>query len=191
MSTNLALLGSGIFATTAYLPALLEEENKHVNLHTVWSRSKASAEKLGSAAKDQSGGKLSPRLLFGDDGLQTILQDKDVEGVMLVLPITTQMELVPKIMAAGKHVSSEKPIAKDVASARKLVEMYEKEYKPKGLIWRIAEGECSGHGKTSKLTSRLNRLRSRANPAQGGIYPQRPFDRPGPLLDCSDTRPCR
>lgn len=34
---------------------------------------------------------------------------------------------------------SQKPIAKDVASAKKLIETYEKEYKPKGLIWRVAE----------------------------------------------------
>ena len=143
MTTNIAILGSGLFATNAYLPALLAPENKHINLHTIWSRSQGSAQKLADAAKEKSDGKVTPRLLYGDDGLKTVLEDKGVEGVMLVLPITTQMELVPRCLAASKHVLSEKPIAKDVKSARALIEQYEKTYKPKGLIWRIAEGELA------------------------------------------------
>jgi predicted dehydrogenase len=74
--------------------------------------------------------------------LKTLLEDQTVDGVMLVLPVTTQMVLIPKCLAAGKHVLSEKPMAKDVESARSLVEKYEKVYKPKGLVWRVAEGKC-------------------------------------------------
>lgn len=40
----------------------------------------------------------------------------------------------------------QKPIAKDVATAKKLIETYESEYKPKGLIWRVAENFAHEHG---------------------------------------------
>jgi hypothetical protein len=33
----------------------------------------------------------------------------------------------------------EKPVAPDVASGAKLIAQYEAQYKPKGLVWRIAE----------------------------------------------------
>ncbi|ORX38587.1 hypothetical protein BD324DRAFT_649946 [Kockovaella imperatae] len=138
-TVNIAILGSGLFALHAYLPNLLTPENKHINLHTVWSRSESSAQKLVDAAKEKSGGSVSPRLTFGDDGLETVLNDKEIQGVMLVLPIRTQMDLVFKCLKAGKHVLSEKPIGTDVAAARELVDEYEKTYKPKGLIWRVAE----------------------------------------------------
>lgn len=141
MTVNVALLGSGVFASNAYLPALLLPENSHINLHTLWSRSEQSVRKLADTAKTKSDGRLSPRVLFGDEGFQTLLDDKHIDGVMLVLPVTTQMALIPKLWAAGKHVLSEKPMAKDVASGRALVEEYEKVYKPKGLVWRVAEGE--------------------------------------------------
>lgn len=140
MAANIAILGSGLFASNAYLPALLLPETKHINVHTIWSRSEGSAQKLQDSAKSKSGGSLIPRILFGDDGLETLLNDTEVHGVMLVLPVTTQMKLIPRCLAAGKHVMSEKPMAKDVASARELVEEYEKVYKPKGLVWRVAEG---------------------------------------------------
>lgn len=144
MTTNIAILGSGLFASNAYLPALLLPENKHIKLHTIWSRSEGSAQKLADAAQSKSGGEVVPRILYGDDGLNTLLEDKDVEGVIMVLPVTTEERLIPQFLAAGKHVMSEKPMAKDVATARTLVEEYEKVYRPKGLVWRVAEGESIG-----------------------------------------------
>jgi hypothetical protein len=36
---------------------------------------------------------------------------------------------------------SEKPVGKDVKTARETIEEYEKTYLPKGLIWRVAESE--------------------------------------------------
>jgi predicted dehydrogenase len=136
MPLNLALLGSGLFATNAYLPSISEPSNKHIKLHTLWSRSESSVSKLASKATELGH---SPRVLHGPEGLQAIWDDKSIEAVSLVLPITAQPELILAALKAGKHVISEKPVGKDVQAARELIEEYERVYKPKGLIWRVAE----------------------------------------------------
>lgn len=59
--------------------------------------------------------------------------------MIVVLPISKQPEIVLRSLAAGKHVLSEKPVAKDVKSGIELIDEYETAYKPKGLIWRVAE----------------------------------------------------
>jgi len=138
MSINLAILGSGLFATNAYLPALSQKSNAHVKLHTLWSRSESSVNKLKEKATELGH---SPRVLHGDEGLQAIWDDKSVDAVSFVLPITAQPALIRAAWKAGKHVLSEKPVGKDVQSARELVEEYERDWAPKGLVWRVAESE--------------------------------------------------
>ncbi|KAK8854856.1 hypothetical protein IAR55_003595 [Kwoniella newhampshirensis] len=138
-NVNVALLGSGVFAQAAYLPALLTLTSaKNLSLHTIWSRSPTSANTLHSKAVE-SGIAPAPAIQDGPEGLEKVLNDPEIDAVLLVLPITAQPELVRKAWKAGKHVLSEKPLGKDVEEARRLVEEYEKVYKPKGLIWRIAE----------------------------------------------------
>jgi len=147
MPAKVAIVGSGVFAEAAYLPALAEV-TKDVTLHTIWSRSQKSAEKLHSAAQCLSS---SIALEHGEDGLQRVLDNKEIEGVMIVLPITAQPEIVIRCLEAGKHVLSEKPIGKDIQTARKLVEEYEKRFAPKGLIWRVAESELIRQGRVRGL----------------------------------------
>jgi predicted dehydrogenase len=139
MPVKVAIIGSGVFAEAAYLPAL-KAVTSDVTLHTIWSRSQSSAEKLHSAASSLSS---NIALEFGDDGLAKVLADKEIDGVMIVLPITAQPDMVIKALEAGKHVLSEKPIGKDVKTAKALVEEYEKRFQPKGLIWRVAESTSS------------------------------------------------
>jgi len=53
-----------------------------------------------------------------------------------------QPEVIGKALSAGKHVLSEKPIAKDLDSARKLLSWYENELsgsEGKKPIWSVAE----------------------------------------------------
>lgn len=71
--------------------------------------------------------------------LDALLTRPDITAVLVVLPITTQPSVILKALAAGKHVLSEKPVGKDVATGLALIGEYETKYKPKGLIWRVAE----------------------------------------------------
>jgi predicted dehydrogenase len=144
MSVNVALLGSGLFATNSYLPALTHPSNSHLTIHTLWSRSEGSVSKLASKLgeiQSASSSSSTPTVRHGDDGLEAVFNDAAVDAVMFVLPITTQPELIRRAWRAGKHVLSEKPVAKDVTSAQELIKEYEEVYKPKGLIWKVAESE--------------------------------------------------
>ena len=71
--------------------------------------------------------------------LDALLARSDITAVIVVLPITLQPSIILKALAAGKHVLSEKPVAPDVKQGQDLIKTYEQEYKPKGLIWRVAE----------------------------------------------------
>jgi predicted dehydrogenase len=55
------------------------------------------------------------------------------------LPIPLQPTFIRKALAAGKHVLSEKPIAKDVASASELLEWYQKQGNAQNATWSVAE----------------------------------------------------
>jgi predicted dehydrogenase len=53
--------------------------------------------------------------------LDTILQDRTVDAVLLLTPPNTHLELVSRCTAAGKHVLLEKPLEISTARAEKLV----------------------------------------------------------------------
>ncbi|WVQ81941.1 hypothetical protein IAT38_004068 [Cryptococcus sp. DSM 104549] len=145
MPINVALLGSGVFAQASYLPALLAlstSPSPPLHFRTIWSRSLGSAQTLHSkytTLLPSSSSQPEPLIQHGDDGLEAVLASSEIDAVLLVLPITKQPELVRRAWRAGKHVLSEKPLGKDVEQARGLVQEYEREWKPKGLIWRVAE----------------------------------------------------
>lgn len=71
--------------------------------------------------------------------LDALLRRTDIDAVIIALPITVQPSIVRKCLAAGKHVLSEKPVAPDVASGIELISEYNATYKPKSLVWRVAE----------------------------------------------------
>lgn len=109
-------------------------------LKAVYSRSESSAQKLASAAALAL--RTAPDIYHDGDtsaNLDALLKRPDITAVIVVLPITQQPVVILKALAAGKHVLSEKPVAKDVAEGVKLLATFQSQYKPKGLIWRVAE----------------------------------------------------
>lgn len=55
------------------------------------------------------------------------------------LPIPVQPEFIRKALSAGKHVLSEKPIAKDLATAQELVQWYRTNIDTRKVFWGVAE----------------------------------------------------
>ena len=55
------------------------------------------------------------------------------------MPITAQPEYIRAALEAGKHVLSEKPIAKDVAAAQELISFYREKVPTGRASWSVAE----------------------------------------------------
>ena len=114
---------------------------KQIILRAVYSRSTSSATHLADEAVKRLN-LAHPPDVYSDESaenLDALLARNDIAAVIVVLPISKQPEIVLRSLAAGKHVLSEKPVAKDVKSGIELIDEYESAYKPKGLIWRVAE----------------------------------------------------
>jgi len=133
MSIGVAIIGGGIFAREEHLPAV--QASQHLDLKAIWSRSLKSAESLAAGTAVD---------LYSDDadsgkgkGYDAVLSRADVHAVIIALPILAQPEYIKKALLAGKHVFSEKPIAKDVATAQDLIKWYAENIK--GVTWTIAE----------------------------------------------------
>ena len=72
-------------------------------------------------------------------GYKDLLQRTDIQAVIIALPILTQPEYIKNALIAGKHVLSEKPIAKDVATATELLNWYHENINTKKVTWGVAE----------------------------------------------------
>ncbi|KAK4442904.1 hypothetical protein QBC34DRAFT_488631 [Podospora aff. communis PSN243] len=129
---GIALLGAGIFAKTAHLPAI--QACPTLDLKAIYSRSQKSAEDVASAAVSNSDSKSKPKpdVYFDaltpeaeDRSLDALLAREDIVGVIIALPILSQPEVIRKAIEAGKHVLSEKPVAGDLDTAGGLVRWYD------------------------------------------------------------------
>ena len=123
---RLALVGSGIFARDAHLPALKTLDDRF-EIAAVYSRSRENAEAL---ARDIPG---APTI-FTD--LYAVLTTDTVDAVDILLPIEGLPSAVDTALKAGKHVVSEKPITPDVATGRRLLSEYQQRQRQ---VWMVAE----------------------------------------------------
>jgi predicted dehydrogenase len=123
---RLAIIGAGLFAQEAHLPALLALGDTF-EIVAVHSRTRAKAAALAA--------QVSPPAAAYDD-LDALLAQNDIEAVDLVLPIQIMPGVLKQALAAGKHVISEKPAAPDVATGRDLLAFYAK-YPDQ--VWMVAE----------------------------------------------------
>ncbi|KAL0942143.1 oxidoreductase NAD-binding rossmann fold-containing protein [Colletotrichum truncatum] len=135
---GVAIVGGGIFAKEQHLPAV--EASDQLVLKAIYSRSRKSAEDTASLVT-KSGA--APDLYSDDSGagnsFKDLLARDDIKALILALPIMSQPEYIEQALAAGKHVLAEKPIAADVARARKLIDYYKKVSAEKGVTFAVAE----------------------------------------------------
>ncbi|OJA15196.1 hypothetical protein AZE42_11141 [Rhizopogon vesiculosus] len=139
-NTGTAILGAGIFAKEAHLPALQALGPLAPKLKAIYSRSEKSAREFAAEATTLLNA--TPDVYFDGNpssNLDALLARSDISSVIIILPITQQPSIILKALAAGKHVLSEKPVSADVASGATLIAQYEAQFKPKGLVWRVAE----------------------------------------------------
>jgi predicted dehydrogenase len=135
---RLALIGAGIYARDAYLPAL-NRLRDYFDLAAIWSRSDASAAALADRWRvlDQverpSDGAASLEL---STDLPALLARNDIDAVAIVLPIPAQPAVVAQALAAGKHIISEKPIAPSRKEALSLLELHRRHPE---CVWMVAE----------------------------------------------------
>jgi predicted dehydrogenase len=110
------------------------------NLKAIYSRSKTTASILLTEAKKLGATDVD---LYSEDSarhtLDDLLKRDDIKAVIVILPILVQPDIIRRCFAAGKHVLSEKPVAKDVQTARLLIEDYKKHFASKGIIFSVAE----------------------------------------------------
>lgn len=139
-----------------------------IAVKAVYSRSEKSAKELAGEINSLLGSSSANPHVYHDadpaNSLDTLLARSDIDAVIVIRSITSQPDIVIKALKAGKHVVSEKPVAADVASGLTLIKTYLSDYRPKGLIWRVAEnyevepaflamGQAIRDGKIGKVTA--------------------------------------
>lgn len=122
-----------------YLPKAIDNQ---ANLVAIYSRSRISAQSLLEVAEAKNYD-TSMITIYSDDSadqnLDKLVSRADVGAVMIALPILAQPDVIRKCLAAGKHVLSEKPVAKDYNTGAALVSEYEAQYASKSLVWMVGE----------------------------------------------------
>ena len=139
-TTTVALLGTGLYSQSDYIPTFLAVITQHIRIHTMWSLDAVAAKTCASQLARNGA---EPRVLAQKDGIEVILQDKDIDAIVMVVPFMYQPDLIRRAWKAGKHVLSEKPIERDVGAGLALVREFEENWKLKGLVWRVAESAYS------------------------------------------------
>ncbi|OQD90861.1 hypothetical protein PENANT_c001G04064 [Penicillium antarcticum] len=134
MSTGVAIIGSGLFAKEQHLPAVQAAE--HFSLKAIYSRSLKSAQDLASGV---SGVDLYSEDSGADKSYDDLLARSDIGAVIIALPILVQPAFIRKALLAGKHVLSEKPIAKDIATAQELLQWYRTNIDTAKVFWAVGE----------------------------------------------------
>lgn len=123
---RLALIGAGLFARGAHVPALLELTDDF-EVVAVCSRTEKSASTVVA---------LFPHTVEVMTDMDTLLARDDIDAVNIILPIALLPDAVEQALKAGKHVISEKPVSPDVATGRKLLNVYSQ---TSSLVWQVAE----------------------------------------------------
>ncbi|KAL0906345.1 hypothetical protein M5K25_024832 [Dendrobium thyrsiflorum] len=128
---KIAVLGSGIFARTQYIPRLREIADL-VDVKTIWSRTEDSAKAAAELARD-----FCPNIEFkwGDAGLDDIILDDSIHGVAIVLAGQIQVDMSLKMLKAGKHVIQATNEAETALSSYKSLRNHFS-HQP---IWAVAE----------------------------------------------------
>lgn len=109
---NVAIIGTGIFAKNAHLPAL--KESKHFNPVACYNRTTAKAEEFAQS--------VSPALKVYNE-LDDAFKDPEVDLIDALLPVQFNQDVVEKAVKYKKNILIEKPIAANLKQASAIVKL--------------------------------------------------------------------
>lgn len=121
---RLALIGAGIFARDAHIPAI-KSLGDTFRVVAIASRTLDSARARAAEL---------PYPVDVTDDIPGLLARDDIDAVNILLPIDVQPAIIEQALRSGKHVVSEKPIAPDMAAGQALMAQV-----TPGQVWMVAE----------------------------------------------------
>ncbi|KAJ2988384.1 hypothetical protein NUW58_g4009 [Xylaria curta] len=167
-----------------------------LSVKVVWSRSLKSAEETARLLAD---GGTQAEVYSSESGpgksYDELLKREDISGLVLALPIVDQPSYIEKALAAGKHVLAEKPIAKDLDTALKLIDYYKKiSIETKATLsiaenfrfmkgWAYAAEEIKKLGRVTGFVVRLHSMMQTNNKYYNTPWRTKPEHQGGFLLD--------
>jgi predicted dehydrogenase len=110
------------------------------------------------------------------DRLETILEERSVDAVLVLTPPNTHLELAGRCAAAGKHVLLEKPLEVSTQRAERLVDACKKKGAKLGVVLQHRFRPAAE--KLHELLPKLGKLLS-ASAAIPNWRPQSYYDQPG------------
>jgi predicted dehydrogenase len=121
---RIALIGAGLYTHEAHIPALVALQDQ---FHVVAIASRT----LETA---QARAKEFPYAVEPTNDIPALLRREDIEAVNVILPVQVQPASLELALQSGKHVVSEKPIARSTAEGKRLMEQH-----TSGSVWMVAE----------------------------------------------------
>lgn len=112
---NLAIVGTGIFATDNHLPTI--QKIPGLKPYAAYNRTKSKAETFAEKAN------IALDKVY--DSLEEIFEDKDVEFVDALLPVQFNVDAVKLAVKNNKPICFEKPIAANLDQAKEIVKLSE------------------------------------------------------------------
>ncbi|GME71579.1 unnamed protein product [Ambrosiozyma monospora] len=112
MTLNVAIVGTGIFATIEHLPTF--QKSKYFTPYSCYNRTKSKAEIF--AAKEPSISKIY-------DSLEEVFEDPKVDLVDALLPVQYNIDVVKLAVKHKKNICFEKPIGANLDQAREIVQI--------------------------------------------------------------------
>lgn len=148
---GVALIGAGMVAGT-HLQAIIHA-NSSVSLCGVLARRTASAIKLlKDLPKDYQ---TTPRIY---QTVEQIAQDDSVDIAIIATPPNIREALIKPLVNAGKHILLEKPIARNLAESKAVVELCEQAKVSLGIVFQHRFREASIAAKRIIETGSLGKL---------------------------------
>lgn len=74
-----------------------------------------------------------------DKHYKDLVSRSDIQAVIIALPILVQPDFIKHALSAGKHVFAEKPLAKDVATGKELIDWYHSHIDTAKVTFGVAE----------------------------------------------------